>query len=77
MDMFIHAEATGNQGGLNDNDISAVIRLGSDFTANYYEIRIPLKKTALGGCHGRCDLAFRQQSRPVPEQADTAKGRSE
>jgi len=48
MDMFIHAEATGNQNGINDNDLSAVIRLGSDFTSNYYEIRIPLKHTAWG-----------------------------
>ncbi len=45
MDMFIHIEATGSQGGISDDDISAVIRLGSDFTSNYYEIRIPLKKT--------------------------------
>ena len=48
MDMFVHAEATGSASGLNDNDLSAVIRLGSDFTSNYYEIRIPLKHTAWG-----------------------------
>src|SRR5258708_10459601 len=48
MDMFIHAEATGNQNGINDNDLSAVIRLGSDFSSNYYEIKIPLKKTVRG-----------------------------
>lgn len=48
MDMFIHAEATGNQNGLNDNDLDAVIRMGSDFVSNYYEIRIPLKKTTWG-----------------------------
>lgn len=45
MDMFIHAEATGNQGGIADNDLTAVIRIGSDFVSNYYEIRIPLKRT--------------------------------
>ncbi|MDP4214790.1 MAG: cell surface protein SprA [Bacteroidota bacterium] len=46
MDMFIHAESAG--GGtdvLNDKDLTAIIRLGSDFVSNYYEIRIPLKKT--------------------------------
>jgi cell surface protein SprA len=48
IDMFIHAEATGIQGGLNDNDLVAIIRMGSDFTSNYYEIRIPLKKTEWG-----------------------------
>ena len=46
MDMFIHAEATGTQSGIADYDLSAVIRLGSDFTSNYYEIRIPLVHTA-------------------------------
>ncbi|MDR3712916.1 MAG: cell surface protein SprA [Puia sp.] len=46
MDMFIHAEAAGGSNGtMNDYDLSAVIRLGSDFVSNYYEIRIPLKKT--------------------------------
>jgi cell surface protein SprA len=47
IDMFVHAEAAGNNpGNFNDGDLDAVIRMGSDFTSNYYEIRIPLKKTA-------------------------------
>ena len=46
MDMFIHAEsAGGNNNSFNNNDLYAVIRLGSDFISNYYEIRIPLLKT--------------------------------
>ncbi len=45
IDMFIHAEATGGDNLLNDYDLDAVIRMGSDFTSNYYEIRIPLKKS--------------------------------
>ncbi len=49
IDMFIHAEAgNNNPSGLQDNDLSAVIRMGSDFTGNYYEIRIPLKVTLYG-----------------------------
>ncbi len=32
---------------LNNNDLTAVIRIGSDFVNNYYEIRIPLKLTPL------------------------------
>ncbi len=50
IDMFVHAEATAgtNPGNFNDYDLSAVIRMGSDFTNNYYEIRIPLKKTDWG-----------------------------
>jgi cell surface protein SprA len=45
IDMFIHAEAAGSQGSISDNDLDAIVRMGSDFTSNYYEIRIPLKKT--------------------------------
>jgi cell surface protein SprA len=45
MDMFVHIESSGDIDYLKDYDMSAVIRLGSDFVSNYYEIRIPLKKT--------------------------------
>ena len=49
MDMFIHAEAgNNNPSGIQDNDLTAIVRFGSDFVSNYYEIRIPLKKTAYG-----------------------------
>ncbi len=41
MDMFVHAEAV-TQGTVNDGDLSYVVRLGSDFVANYYEIRVPV-----------------------------------
>lgn len=41
LQMFIHAE--GSQ--LRDNDLSAFIRLGADYTDNYYEYEIPLKIT--------------------------------
>ena len=48
MDMFVHAEAAGsNPNNFTDNDLYAIIRLGSDFVSNYYEIRIPLKKTPI------------------------------
>ena len=49
MNLFVHAEGAG--GGvdrLNDYDLSAVIRIGSDFISNFYEIKIPLKKTLWG-----------------------------
>lgn len=48
MDMFVHAEAAGTGYVLSDYDLSAVVRLGSDFVSNYYEIKIPLKKTLPG-----------------------------
>ncbi len=48
--MFIHAESRGFGGAdvLRDNDLSAVIRIGSDLQGNYYEVKIPLKKTPFG-----------------------------
>lgn len=44
MQMFIHAE--GDQ--LNDNDLSAFIRLGVDYQDSFYEYEIPLKVTRPG-----------------------------
>ncbi len=48
LDMFVHAEATGSATGLNDKDLYGVIRIGSDFISNFYEIKIPLVHTAWG-----------------------------
>ncbi len=49
MDMFIHAEAAGpTTNTLNDFDLYAVIRMGSDFINNFYEIKIPLRLTRVG-----------------------------
>ncbi|MBL0105055.1 MAG: cell surface protein SprA [Bacteroidetes bacterium] len=44
--MFIHAESNENTTQLNDGDMHAFIRIGSDFNDNYYEYEIPLKITA-------------------------------
>ena len=47
--MYIHEEALINQeANLNDNDLTLFIRIGADFTENYYEYEIPLKKTPAG-----------------------------
>ena len=47
--MFIHAEAgvdeNGNQIPLNDGDLHAFVRLGTDYENNYYEYEIPLTVT--------------------------------
>lgn len=48
MRMFIHAEGRGSNGAISDNSLVAIVRLGSDFQSNYYEIRIPLKKSDWG-----------------------------
>lgn len=48
MQMFIHAEGKGSNAAISDNSLMAVIRIGNDFQGNYYEIKIPLKKTNWG-----------------------------
>lgn len=48
MQMFIHVEAIDNDVLLHDDDLNGVVRLGNDFVTNYYEVRIPLKKTPWG-----------------------------
>ncbi len=44
LNMFMHFEEV-YQNTMQDDDVNAVIRIGNDFVSNYYEIRIPLKKT--------------------------------
>ncbi len=46
--MFLHAESQSGQTPLRDGDVKAFIRIGSDFTNNYYEYEIPLKITNPG-----------------------------
>ena len=43
--MFSHAEKLNEDDILNDGDLTVFIRLGSDFTSNYYEYEVPLKVT--------------------------------
>ena len=43
--MFVHAEKAHEEDNLEDQDLTVFIRLGSDFTENYYEYEIPLKIT--------------------------------
>ncbi len=46
--LYIHAEeAVKFQNTLQDKELTAVIRLGTDFINNYYEVRIPLHLTPL------------------------------
>nr|MBA2406969.1 cell surface protein SprA [Chitinophagales bacterium] len=48
MQMFIHAESADPLRPLQNGDVTAFIRLGSDFVSNYYEFEIPLVITAPG-----------------------------
>jgi cell surface protein SprA len=46
--MYTHAESRGLTDDINDNDLYAVVRLGNDLINNFYEVRIPLRKTPWG-----------------------------
>ena len=46
--MYIHAEDVHSSGELNPGDVRVFIRLGSDFTENYYEYEIPVDITPWG-----------------------------
>lgn len=46
--LFVHAEAQVDQTSLQNGDMEMFMRIGSDFTNNYYEYRLPLKVTLAG-----------------------------
>ena len=46
--MFIHAESSGASDALRNGDLEVFIRLGNDFTENYYEYAIPATVTPWG-----------------------------
>ncbi len=48
MKMFVHAEQKYADQQLNDDDLVLFVRLGSDYTNNYYEYELPLKTTLWG-----------------------------
>ena len=48
LSMYIHAENNiKTPNNIKDKDLNAVIRIGTDFVSNYYEIKIPLYLTPL------------------------------
>ena len=46
LEMFVHAEKVNAEDDLKYGDLTAFIRIGSDFTENYYEYEVPLTFTA-------------------------------
>jgi len=46
--MFVHAEAAHEEEPLEDQDLTVFLRVGTDFTENYYEYEVPLKVTPWG-----------------------------
>ncbi|WP_081740397.1 T9SS outer membrane translocon Sov/SprA [Aquimarina pacifica] len=43
LEMFLHAESLDGQAELRDGNLVAFIRMGSDFTNNFYQIELPLQ----------------------------------
>jgi cell surface protein SprA len=56
--MFLHAEEMVGQSPVKNADINAFIRIGSDFTNNYYEYRTPLTITPAGASNLRPDIIW-------------------
>ncbi len=48
LEMFLHAESLVNRQALKDGQLVAFIRMGTDFTDNFYQIEVPLTVTLFG-----------------------------
>ena len=46
--MFVHAEAVESE-NIEDGEVSLFIRMGTDYSENYYEYEMPLEMDRLGG----------------------------
>ena len=40
--MFMHLEEIKTTGAINEGDLSAIIRLGTDLNDNFYQVEVPL-----------------------------------
>ena len=56
--MFVHAEKKFENDRLYDGDLSLFVRLGSDYTSNYYEYEVPLQLTPWGVSADRKELIW-------------------
>jgi len=59
--MYIHAESEDAQ----DEEVTAFVRLGTDFTENYYEVEVPLILTPVGTSGTQAELIW-----PLENQID-------
>jgi cell surface protein SprA len=48
LELFLHAEALVGRPKWNEGELVAFIRIGTDFTNNFYQIEVPLKPTDFG-----------------------------
>lgn len=59
--MFIHAHAKGRR-NIQDGEVAAFIRLGTDFTENYYEIEVPLRMSPREGPYNEFNLWYEENN---------------
>lgn len=48
LSMFIHTESVQGYQPIENGDLNGVVRIGNDFSGNYYEVKIPLQVTEFG-----------------------------
>jgi cell surface protein SprA len=68
--MFIHANRVDGELPVRDNEITAVVRIGSDFKDNYYQYEIPLKITPDGTNYSNNNDADRKRVWPDENSLD-------
>lgn len=60
--MYVHGEKLKEFDNLSDNDLTVFIRVGADFTHNYYEYEIPIKITPWGTSINNPDAIWPQDN---------------
>lgn len=56
--MYIHAESNLNATSLSNGEITCFVRVGSDFTSNYYEYEVPLTITQISSASAVTDASL-------------------
>lgn len=57
--MFVHAESLKDEIELNDNQMVAFLRIGADYSTDFYQVEIPLKVTKpAGNCSISADVVW-------------------
>ncbi len=63
LQMYIHAEDVFTSGELKTGEVTAFVRLGSDFKENYYEYEIPIEITPWSAGRSDTNLIWPEQNR--------------
>lgn len=71
--LFLHAESLPNEIAIRDNQMIGFIRIGNDFTQNFYQIEIPLKVTLpSSSANSNCTPLSAEAVWPEENQIDLA-----